>query len=150
MIALDTNILIYAEDARDTKGRHQQAIALMDRLAPIGAVIPLQVLGEFLNVCRSKGVIALEIAAMKASLFADAFGEVPTGIGDLTEAAALSARHNLQFFDALIITVARRAGAGILLSEDLQDGLVIDGLTVVNPFVPANEAFLADLLGSAP
>ncbi len=149
MIALDTNILIYAEDARDTKGRHQKAIALMDRLAPIGAVISFQVLGEFLNVCRSKGVLALEISAIKASLFADAFGEVPTEIGDLTEAAALSAQHNLQFFDALVIAVARRAGATVLLSEDMHDGQIISGLTILNPFNEANAATLANYLSGS-
>ncbi len=150
MIALDTNILIYVEDASDTKGRHKQAIALMDALAPLGAIISFQVLGEFLNVCRAKGVLALETAATKASLYADAFGEVPTTIEDLTNGALLSAQHHLQFFDAVILTVARRAGATVLLSEDMHDGLVVDGLTILNPFNAANETLLADLLGSAP
>ncbi len=150
MIALDTNILIYAEDASNAKDRHKQAIALMDALAPLGAVISFQVLGEFLNVCRTKGMLALEIAATKASLYADAFGEVPTTIDDLTNGALLSAQHHLRFFDALIIALARRAGATVLRSEDIHDGLVIDGLTIVNPFNAANETLLADLFGSAP
>lgn len=53
------------------------------------------------------------------------------------------------FFDAVIIAVARRAGATLLLSEDMHDGLVIEGLTIVNPFVAGNEGVLADWLGSA-
>lgn len=34
----------------------------------------------------------------------------------------------------------------ILISEDMQDGLSIDGLTVVNPFNPANSALIDALL----
>lgn len=148
MIALDTNILIYAEDAGDTMGRQQRAVTLLEILVPIGAIIPLQVLGEFLNVCRTKGVLSFDLAATKAALYAEAFGEVPTTIDDLTSAALLSARHGLQFFDAVTVAVALRAGATTLLSEDMHDGLDIDGLTIINPFVLANNASLAPRLGS--
>ncbi len=37
----------------------------------------------------------------------------------------------------------------MLLSEDMQDGLVVDRLRVVNPFNAMNETFLADYFGSA-
>jgi predicted nucleic acid-binding protein len=149
LIALDTNILIYAEDAEDSDGRREQALALMDVLAPVGAIIPLQVLGEFLNVCRSKGILAFDLAATQASLYAATFDAPPTALDDLLDGATLAAQHRLQFFDAVIIAVARRAGATILLSEDMHDGLVIDGLTVLNPFNDANAPLLADMLGSA-
>ncbi len=146
MIALDTNILIYAEDAGDRGGRHSQALALMDALAPVGAIIPLQVLGEFLNVCRAKSLLAFEQASIQASLYSATFGHWPTDLDDLLDGAALAARYQLQFFDAVIAIVARRAGATILLSEDMHDGLVLDGLTVINPFNNANVTLLADYL----
>jgi predicted nucleic acid-binding protein len=63
---------------------------------------------------------------------------------DVVEAACLAEQHNLQYFDALIIAVARHAGATILLSEDMQDGLEIDGLRVVNPFLAENDGVIAD------
>lgn len=150
MIALDTNILIYAEDGDDTDGRHDDAMALMDRLAVVGAIVSLQVLGEFLNVCRKRKMLALDQAAAKASLYAATFGEYPTSLDDLLVGADLAARYQLQFFDATLIAVARRAGATALLSEDMQDGQQIDGLTILNPFNAANETLLADLLGAAP
>ena len=44
-------------------------------------------------------------------------------------------------YDALIIASALEAGCGTLLSEDLQDGQLIDGrLTVRNPFAKGIEA----------
>lgn len=149
MIALDTNILIYAEDADDTDGRHDDALALMARLAPVGAIISLQVLGEFLNVCRKKKILAFDQAAAQASLYAATFGEYPTNLDDLLDGAALAARYQLQFFDAVIIAVARRAGATMLLSEDMHDGLTIDGLTILNPFREANAPKLADYLSGS-
>ena len=47
------------------------------------------------------------------------------------------------------LAAARRAGATILLSEDMQDGLEVDGLRVVNPFVAGNDAFIELILRSA-
>ncbi len=67
---------------------------------------------------------------------------------DYLRAGTTSHRHRIQYFDALIITVAARAGAKLLLSEDMQDGLEIGGLRIVNPLVAANESAIADWLGS--
>lgn len=126
------------------------AVQLIAAVTAIGCCIPLQVLGEFLNVCRKKKLLAFDQAAAQASLYAATFGEYPTSLDDLLYGAELAARYDLQFFDAVIIAVARRAGATLLLSGDMHDGFVIDGLTIRNPFDAANEILLADLLGTAP
>ncbi len=42
---------------------------------------------------------------------------------------------SFSFWDALIIEAAVSAGADLLLTEDLQHGQRIEGLTVVDPFV---------------
>jgi predicted nucleic acid-binding protein len=39
------------------------------------------------------------------------------------------------FFDSLIIAAALSAGCDRLYSEDLQHGQLIEGLTIVNPFL---------------
>lgn len=52
---------------------------------------------------------------------------------DIVAASDLGERHQLSFWDALIIVSARRSGAGSLLTEDLQDGQRFDGLEVVSP-----------------
>jgi predicted nucleic acid-binding protein len=38
--------------------------------------------------------------------------------------------------DALIVTMALKAQCRVLYSEDMQDGRVIDGLRIENPFKP--------------
>ncbi len=45
------------------------------------------------------------------------------------------ARELLQSWDALIVASAVRSGADRILSEDLNPGQAIAGVTVVNPFI---------------
>jgi predicted nucleic acid-binding protein len=143
LIALDTNILVYADTANDPLGRHDNSVSLIETLSASGdACIPLQVLGEFLNVCRHKKVLDLDLAAERAKAYAAVFETPQTCLDDMVAANALLSNYNLQYFDALIITVAARAGATMLLSEDMQDGLEVAGLRVVNPFLVGGEGLM--------
>jgi predicted nucleic acid-binding protein len=146
LIALDTNILIYADTAKDPLGRHTDAVLLIEKLsAAENCCIPIQVLGEFLNVCRQKKVLDLELAADRVETYGEVFETPHTQIEDLVVANLLLRDFNLQYFDALIIAVAARAGATMLLSEDMQDGLEVGGLRVVNPFLTKNSTLISDL-----
>lgn len=148
MIALDTNVLVYAAGHGDPYERDEAARSLLDFIAPLPTAVPLQVLGEFLNVCRHKQVTALEIGSELVQIWLERYDCPPTGAVDLIAAADVSDRHQLQFFDAVVLTVAKRAGATVLLSEDMQDGAEIDGVRIVNPFAPANGPVLAELLSA--
>ena len=54
----------------------------------------------------------------------------------------LSAFHNLQIWDALILSVAAENRCRFLLSEDFQNGFTWKGATIVNPFLrPLNPIF---------
>jgi predicted nucleic acid-binding protein len=149
VIAFDTNILIYAELPIADDPRHQQAASLLAVAALHGAILPLQVLGEFLHVCRRKAILAPDLASRKIDAYAEVFQIPHTVVDDMIITTALLSKFNLQFFDALIVAVVRRAGATILLSEDMHDGLEIDGLRIVNPFASGNETLLAEYFGSA-
>jgi predicted nucleic acid-binding protein len=46
----------------------------------------------------------------------------------------LAQRFGLSIYDALIVAAALLAKCRIVYSEDLQDGQIIEGLTVRNPF----------------
>ena len=146
MIALDSNILVYAQQRDDTQGRDLAAFDIIAKASLRGAIVPLQTLGEFLNVCRTKLTVTPQDAIDQVLDYAQLFDCPATEVHDLTAAAVLADRYRLQFFDALIVTVASRAGATLLLSEDLQDGFEFQGLRIMNPFAPANLAELASLL----
>jgi predicted nucleic acid-binding protein len=49
-------------------------------------------------------------------------------------ASELEERHTLWFWDALVPEGARRAGAARLVTEDLQPGRRLGGVTIENPF----------------
>ena len=53
---------------------------------------------------------------------------------DILDASVLEKRHRLSFWDALVIIAAARTGATVLVTEDLQHGRTIAGLTIVSPF----------------
>ena len=50
-------------------------------------------------------------------------------------ASELREKYSLSFWDSLIIASALRTNCSILYTEDMQDGLKVEGkLTIVNPF----------------
>lgn len=126
--------------------RHFLALKLIEQLAVAQVVVPLSVFGEFLNACRKRKLLPSEEAQNCCRLWTDVYDCPSATFPDYFGAARAAARYNFQYFDALILIVSRRAGATILLSEDMHDGLVIDGLQIVNPFVAKNDALIAAAL----
>jgi predicted nucleic acid-binding protein len=130
---LDTNVLLYSDD-RDAPGKRRRALDLLagHRLARTG-VVSLQVLQEYFAAATRKLGVEAEIARRKVELFAN-YHVVVLDVDDVLAAVDLYRLHQLAFWDALIVRAARQGGCSVLLSEDLQDGRSIDGVTVVNPF----------------
>lgn len=48
-------------------------------------------------------------------------------------ASELQERHQLSFWDTMIVSAAFQGGAEILMSEDLNHGQVIKGMQIENP-----------------
>ena len=65
MIAVDTNILIYAISPEDGFGRTTSALDLLDRIGSVRPILPLQVVGEYLNVARRHEAIDLAQAVVR-------------------------------------------------------------------------------------
>jgi predicted nucleic acid-binding protein len=63
------------------------------------------------------------------------FNVVAPTLDDLLAAIDLHRHHQVSIWDALIVRAAQRSACAVLLTEDLQDGRVFDGVeVVVNPF----------------
>lgn len=147
-VALDSNLLVYAElEPESAKGR--RSAELIARFAPDG-VIPAQVLGEFLRVVQRKAPDSFPEAMRQVDLYRATFLTPATSNEIVAEAAELALARRLQLWDAVICVAASRSGAGVLLSEDLQDGGMIGGLRVINPFSPGNAARLSALDDETP
>lgn len=131
----DTNILVYTIDT-DAGDRHERAQERLARAAREGTVVlSTQVLQEFYNVVTRKlrrPMPPVEAAAYVQRLCA--FQVVGSTAHSVQAAIALAQRHRLQWWDALILEAALRAGADVLVSEDGQAGQRFDSLVVENPF----------------
>lgn len=143
--ALDTNILVYAEGVNGLD-RRQAALELVERLPTPAALIPVQALGELYNVLvRKAGRSVAEVRA-RIVVWSTSFATADTTRSALAAAVDLAAAHQLGIWDSIIIAVAAENGCQLLLSEDLQDGFIWSGLTVVNPFAVARRSLLDALL----
>ena len=136
---VDTNVLVYAHDASDSK-RQPIAAAVVDELwRTRDGVLSTQVLTEFYAVVTRK--FEPPLSRREARTLVDAYAAWPIVQVDpplIVAASALEEQHSLSFWDALIVEAARRAGADRLLSEDLQHGRRIAGLTIEDPFKTAD------------
>lgn len=144
-LALDTNILAYAEGIGDA-ARCNAAIELIGTLPAQQVILPAQTLGELFRVLTSKANRA-PLAARAAILgWADSFEVADSTWSAFQSAMDLAVDHQLQIRDALILSVAGDNRCRVLLSEDLQDNFTWRGVTVVNPFSKTLHPLLAALL----
>ena len=144
-VALDTNVLAYAEGINGAK-RRDVALNLIRRLPQEAAAIPAQVLGELFHVLVRKGGKSRRDARDALLSWRDTFSIVETSPKVMLAAADLATDHQLGIWDAVILSAASQAGCRLLLSEDLQEGFTWAGVTVVNPFSSPRHALLNALL----
>ena len=135
-VFFDTNVLVYLFDA-DAPKKRERAREIFDQHVRDGSLsISTQVLQELYVTLTRK--LAVTLAESEACEVITALCEMPVVITDgpmVLAAIQLSQRQKLSFWDALIIESARHSGATVLLSEDLQHGQIIEGVTITNPFL---------------
>jgi predicted nucleic acid-binding protein len=132
-VFVDTNVFVYADDDGSPKKR-DLAEALLDELISSGrAVVSTQVLQEYFAVATRKLQLPAEVARRRVETLArlDVVLIRPELILGAIDVHRL---HSLSFWDALVVRSASVAGCARLMSEDLQDGSVIDGVRIENPF----------------
>ena len=125
---IDSNVVLYLLSSDVAKADKAES------LLEAGGVISVQVLNEVVAVCRRK--LQMDWAEIDAVLQAV---KASADIVPLTEAThelavQLCKRYQLSFYDAHICSAALVAGSTIVLSEDMQDGMMVDSLVVKNPF----------------
>jgi predicted nucleic acid-binding protein len=126
---LDTNILIYAFAADDLR------TAVAESLVRAGGTVSVQVLNEFVNVCRRKfDRVWRDVMAMLGVLDVLLGAPLPVTVETHRRGLQLARDYGFQFYDALIVSAALGGGCTLLYSEDLQDGHRVDGLLIRNPF----------------
>jgi predicted nucleic acid-binding protein len=144
-IALDTNVLAYAEGVNGAAMR-DKALKLIQQLPPQDIVLPAQTLGELFNVLVRKAK-RRPVRAREAVLsWRDAYTVAETSAAVIVNAMDLASDHGLSIWDSVILAASADAECRLLLSEDLQDGFTWRGVTVANPFAPTLHPILAALV----
>lgn len=135
-VFLDTNILVYAYDV-SAKEKHESARDIVLELWDSGlGVLSTQVLQEFFVLATKKIPEPLDSKHAKEIVNDLLAWDVVVNDGQsILDAIDIHSRHKYSFWDSMIVGVAIKGGADILLSEDLSSGQVINGVKIKNPFV---------------
>jgi predicted nucleic acid-binding protein len=148
-LALDTNVLVYAEGlAPLQRDAYKPALArtLLEALPAAQVVVPIQALGELFRVLVGKGGRSRADARAAVMAWRDTYPTSATAESTMLAAMDLAADHGLSIWDAIILAAAADRGCRLLLSEDMQDGFTWRGLTVADPFAAACHPLLAAML----
>lgn len=132
---LDTNVLIYAHDARDTRKRTRARELIRRLLREQRGVLSLQVLQEFFAAATRKLSMSSEDARRRIMQYSR-FDVVTLDTVDLIAAVDLHRLHQVSIWDALIVRAAINGACTTLHTEDMQEGYVVETLTLRNPFQP--------------
>jgi predicted nucleic acid-binding protein len=135
---IDTNVLVYAYD-RSAGVKRDIARQIFSELWESGkGALSVQVLQEFFVTITKKVKRPLGLEEARETVADLLKWEIVANDGEsILRAIAVLERHKLSFWDAMIIQAALKAGATTLLTEDLTDGVMIDGLKITNPFAGA-------------
>ena len=131
---LDTNVLLYAISRIPDEGaKRARAWELIDG----GKVaLSLQVLQEFYYQAtrpNARNPLPTEIARG----FVDEWRRFPvqeTTLALLDSGFEIQTRHRFSFWDSMIVAAAKAQGCDMLWTEDMDDGRIIDGMRIANPF----------------
>ena len=132
---LDTNILVYAYDQHEPQKMQIARQILKQGLLEKNVFLSAQVLGELFVVVTKK--IKEPLAPAAALEIIEALGVLPlieTDYPLIIKAITHHLQFKISYWDALIVAAAERSGCNTLLTEDLKDGEMYNGVKVHNPF----------------
>ncbi len=135
-VFVDTNVLLYSEDAADPGKQAAAREWLRELWVRRSGRLSGQVLHEFyVNATRKlsppmpPGDARAEVRRYQRWL--------PWAVDHATVETAwgIESRFRLHYWDALIVAAAQQQGCRLVLTEDLQHDQHIDGMRIVNPFL---------------
>ncbi len=133
MNAVDTNVLIYAHDPRDT--RKQSAASTQIESLKDGVLL-WQVACEYLAASRKLEPLGYSVAAAWQDLRDLRHAWLPAlPTWELHgNAERIMRTYSLSLWDALILAACTEAGVTRFYTEDFGGRDLIEGVTIVNPF----------------
>jgi predicted nucleic acid-binding protein len=134
-ILLDTNVLVYAYEVRESSLQQKaKAIILKAEETAIGC-LSVQCLGEFFRVTTAKMRLPAFEMLKQIEYWQNAFPVFSLTPQIVLEAARGVRDYQLSYYDAQVWASARLNQVPVIFSEDFQDGQILEGIRFVNPFV---------------
>ena len=124
---IDSNVVLYLFSSDTVKADRAES------LLQSGGLISVQVLNEVASVCLRKLKMTWEDVDAVLETLKSTCEVLPVTLASHEKAVGLAERFQISFYDANIAATAILCGADTLFSEDLQNGMSMDSLTVVNP-----------------
>jgi predicted nucleic acid-binding protein len=134
-VFVDTNIFLYAalEDDRQ-QGKRTDAVNLLKSLNDKLVYVNTQVLNEFYSVMLRHGASDDAIHDRLNAIIGETKVSVIT-VKTIKRCWDIRMKYHYNYWDCLILTSALGNDCGILYTEDLQNGQLIEkSLKIVNPF----------------
>ena len=125
---IDSNVVLYLFSSDTLKADRAES------LLQSGGLISVQVLNEVASVCLRKLKMTWEDVDAVLETLKSTCEVLPVTLASHEKAVGLAKRFQISLYDANIAATAILCGADTLFSEDLQNGMSMDSLTVVNPF----------------
>jgi len=139
VVFVDTNVLLYALDEADRAKQEAARLWRAEMWKSQRGRTSFQVLEEFYAKVMKKWPNAQDQARAEIR---DLLAWRPVKIDGavIEQAWKIQDRYRFSFWDSLIVASAKAASCRYLLTQDLQDNQVVDGIRVVSPFKATPES----------
>jgi len=125
---IDSNVVLYLFSSDTLKADRTEL------LLQSGGLISVQVLNEVASVCLRKLKMTWEDVDAVLETLKSTCEVLPVTLASHEKAVGLAKRFQISLYDANIVATAILGGADTLFSEDMQNGMSMESVTVVNPF----------------
>jgi predicted nucleic acid-binding protein len=133
-VFVDTNILLYADDASDAVKRVRAQNLLRTVIGDGSCRLSIQLLQEYFSAATRK--LGMDAVSVRRRVEVYSRLEVvKLDPNDVLAAIDLHDRYRVSIWDALILRAAIISDCETLYTEDLQPDFQIDKLKVVNPLI---------------
>lgn len=133
---VDTNVLVYAYDPTEA-AKQKRAAGVLATLGNLGVgALSAQILGEFFVVATRRIPDPLSPAQAERSVtsYMRSWAICELTGWTVLEAVAGVRRHGLNYWDSLVWATAKLNEISVVLSEDFEDGRILEGVRFLDPF----------------
>jgi len=125
---IDSNVVLYLFSSDTVEADRAESILQS------GGSISVQVLNEVASVCLRKLKMTWEDIDAVLETLKSTCEVLPVTLASHEKAVGLAKRFQISLYDANIVATAILSEADTLFSEDMQNGMSMESVIVVNPF----------------